>query len=344
MAKPEAQNSSSRGVTRRALVVVGVLALAGLAYAIARVDILRARIVTQEIAMEAVQRDNLTLQRRFEAVNLSNENNATQLNQLRSELAALSDNFGDLHTRAEQAQRIAQHSELLYLLRLAQHQLQLAHDPDSAIDTLSAAETIFGGAGDTALNDIHQQVQAQLASLHALPRTDVTRIQQQLLTAEQRVSNLRLSTLLGSTASDAALPGAGVTRAWTLLKHALASLFVITKTDAEIGAALSNDEQALHRRHLQLLLLSAREATHLYDQAGYENALNDGVGWLDQAFDASDPAVAQLRAQLLTLAQQNIAPPLPDLAPSIQALSRLAPNASIGAAAIAPASASASSP
>jgi uroporphyrin-3 C-methyltransferase len=330
MAKPDAQNSSSRGTTRTALVVVGVLALAGLAYAIARVDILRARIVTQEIAMNDVQRDNRALQVRLETLNLSNENNATQFNQLRSELATISDNFGDLHTRAEQAQRLVEHSETLYLLRLANSQLQLAHDPDSAIDTLSAVETILRSSSDAALSDIHQQVAAQLAQLRALPRSDVARIQQQLTAAEQQTSHLPLLTLT-SSAADVELPTAGLSRAWTLLKRGLASLFVIRKTDAEINAALDADEQAMHRRHLQLLLISARQATHLYDQPGYVNALNDSVQWLDQAFDTGDATVSQLRAQLVTLAQQNIAPALPDLTPSIQALSRQAPAAKASA-------------
>lgn len=339
MAKSEAQNSSSRGVTRRALVVVGVLALAGLAYAIARVDILRARIVTQEIAMSAVQRDNLALQRRLEALNLSNENTTTQFNQLRSELAALSDNFGDLHIRAEQAQRISEYSEAMYLLRLANSQLHLAHDADSAIDSLSAAETILGGASDAALGSVHQQVQTQLAALRALPRSEVSRIQQQLLTAEQQATKLQLATLTSNTAIDSALPNAGFARAWALLKRGMASLFSIRKANAGISAALSADEQAMHRRHLQLLLLSARQATHLYDQPGYVAALNDGIQWLDRAFDANDPAVTQLRAQLTTLAQQNTAPSLPDLTPSIQALSRLAPPSVAGPTTSAPVSA-----
>ena len=330
MAKPDAQNSSSRGTTRSALVVVGVLALAGLAYAIARVDILRARIVTQEIAMTNVQRDNRALQVRLETLNLSNENSATQFNQLRSELATISDNFGDLHTRAEQAQRLVEHSEALYLLRLANSQLQLAHDPDNAIATLAAVETILRSSSDAALADIHQQVLAQLTQLRALPRSDVARIQQQLTTAEQQASGLRLSTLT-SSAADVELPSAGPARAWTLLKRGLASLFVIRKTDAEINAALSADEQAMYRRHLQLLLISARQATHLYDQPGYVNALNDSIHWLDQAFDTGDATVNQLRAQLVTLAQQNIAPALPDLTTSIQALSRQAPTPKVSA-------------
>jgi len=327
MAKPDVQPASSRGTTRRALVVVGVLALAGLAYAIARVDILRARIVTQEIAMEAAQRDNITLQSRLEALTSSAQNTATQLTQLRSELATLTDNFGDLHTRAEQAQRIAEHSETLYLLRLANDQLQLARDLDNAIDTLTAAETILRTSSDTALEAIHQQVLAQLTQLRAQPRSEVARIRQQLVAAEQQVSSLRLAGLTTNIAASTELPASGFARAWAVMKRGMTSLFVIKKTDAEVSMFISADEQAMRRRHLQLLLLNARQATYLHDQSGYANALNDSLHWLDQTFDRADPAVSRLRTQLDTLAQQNMAAPLPDLASSIQALTRLAPSA-----------------
>jgi uncharacterized protein HemX len=327
MAKPDAQLASSRGTTRRALVVVGVLALAGLAYAIARVDILRARIVAQEIAMEAAQRDNLALQSRLEALTSSTQNTATQLTQLRSELAALTDNFGDLHTRAEQAQRIAEHSETLYLLRLANDQLHLARDLDNAIDTLAAAETILRTSGEAALAAIHQQVLAQLTQLRALPRSEVARIRQQLAAAEQQVNSLPLAGLATNITAGTELSASGFTRAWAVVKRGMASLFVIKKTDVEVSAFIGADEQAMRRRHLQLLLLNARQATYLYDQSGYANALNDSLHWLDQNFDRTDPAVSRLRTQLNTLAQQNMAPPLPDLTPSIQALTRLAPSA-----------------
>lgn len=302
--------------------------MAGLAYAIARVDILRARIVNQEIAMEAVQRDNLALRSHVEALAISDQSSTAQLNQLHSELVTLSDNFGDLHNRAEQAKRISDHSESLYLLRLANDQLQLAHDLSGATDTLAAAETILRDSGDTALESIHQQVLAQLTQLRALPRSDVGRIQAQLAAAAQQADSLRLASS-ATTIAAAELPAVGFARAWALLKRAMASLFAIRKTDVEAGALLSADEQAMRKRHLQLLLLSARQATHLYDQSGYVSALNDSLRRLEQDFDGADPAVGRLRTQLGTLAQQNIAPPLPDLKPSIAALTRLAPSAKV---------------
>jgi uroporphyrin-III C-methyltransferase len=323
MAKSDSQQSASRGATRSALVVVGVLALLGLAYAIARVDILRARIVTQEIAMESAQRDLVNLHSQLNALTLSVQNNAAQLTQLHDDLATISSNVGDVHARAEQMRRTSQRGEALYLLRLANDQLQLGHDLGAATDTLSAAEVTLRDADDIALDNIHRQVQTLLTQLQTLPRSDIARIQQQLQLATQQVNSLPLAGQVPRSPATA-VADSGLSRGWSVLKQALASLFVVRRTAGDDDQLLTADEQALRRRHLQLLLLSARSALLMHQQQAYSEALTGSVHWLDSAFAGNDAAVSNLRAQLAALAQQNVAPVLPDLTPPIQALTRLA--------------------
>lgn len=334
MAPSDPNNSSSRGATRSALIIVGVLALLGLAYAIARVDILRARIVNQDIDMRALQENNSVLRTQIAALTASAQNSSKQVAQLQTELSSLSTNFGELSTQAEQAQRLTVRSEALYLLRLANDQLHLAHDLSSAIDTLSAAETLLRNTTDTALNAALNQVQAALQQLRALPSSDTTQIQQQLTALEPQIGKLQLSGIKieqGIVATAEVLPEAGLARAWALLKRGVRNLFTIRKTGAEASAILTADEQSLRRRHLQLLLLTARLAAHVHDQAGYATTLQDAIDWLNQAFDGTDPAVLAMRTQLQQLAKQNIAPATPGLAPIIQALTRYVPAASSSA-------------
>ena len=323
MAKSDSQQSANRGgATRSALVVVGVLALLGLAYAIARVDILRARIVTQEIAMEAAQRDLTDLRQRLTALTLNQQNTTAQLTQLHGDLATINSNVGDVHLRAEQMRRTTQRSEALYLLRLANDQLQLAYDIAAATETVAAAELTLRDAGDATLDSIHQQVQALLTQLQAQPRSDVARIQQQLQVAAQQVDSLPLA---GQPASNSPpLASSGLNRGWSVIKDALANLFVIRRSPEDDSQLLTADEQSLRRRHLQLLLLSARSALYLHQQQAYAEALTGSMQWLDTAFVTHDPAVQALREQLATLAKQNVAPILPDLSPAIAALTRLA--------------------
>jgi uroporphyrin-3 C-methyltransferase len=333
MAQSDSNSSSSRGATRSALIIVGVLALLGLAYAIARVDILRARIVTQDINLRALKESNDSLRAQVTALGTHAQDSSTQVAQLQTQLGNLSSNFGDLRNQAEQARRLSARSEALYLLRLANDQLQLAHDLPSAIDTLSAAETLLLSTQDTLLENVLRQVQSQLQQLRSRPGVDTALIQQQLAAAEQQVGSLKLAGLgLQNPEDTATLPDAGLTRAWELLKRGMNSLFTIRKTSAQTATFLTSDEQALRRRHLQLLLMNARLAVHAHDQTGYAAALQNAIRWLDDAFDKTDTAVSGLRQQLQQLASHDIAPSAPDLSPSIQALSRYIPATADGAA------------
>lgn len=333
MAQSDSNSSSGRGATRSALIIVGVLALLGLAYAIARVDILRARIVTQEITLRALQESNTSLRGQVATLSANAQDSGKQVAQLQIELGNLSSNFGELRNQAEQARRLSARSEALYLLRLANDQLQLAHDLSSAIETLSAAETLLLSTHDAQLEGVLRQVQTQLQQLRTRPGVDTALIEQQLAAAEQLVSALKLAGLgLPNPEDTATLPDTGLARAWELLKRGINSLFTIRKTSAQTAVFLTSDEQALRRRHLQLLLMNARLALHAHDQTGYAAALQNAIGWLDDAFDKTDTAVAGLRQQLQQLAGHDIAPSAPDLSPSIQALSRYIPAAADGTA------------
>ncbi len=331
MTQSDPRTTSTKGSSRSALIIVGVLALLGLAYAIARVDILRARLVTLQMNLQAQQNSHQTLQERFDALHAAAQNSNTQLAQLQASLRSLNDNFGELHDRAEHAQRETARSEALYLLRLAQDQLHLAHDLSGAIDTLTAAAALLGTVDDAKLVAVHRQVLTYLEQLRALPRSESAALQQQLSAAEQRINDLPLAGILLHQAppSQEALPQAGLQRAWALLQRGLNSLFSLRKTGGETLALLSANDQLLRRRHLQLLLMNARLAVHSHDQTAYVAALRDAGSWLEQTFDTTTPEVARLQAQLKQLAQQDIAPVTPDLQPSIQGLQSIVSSTSV---------------
>lgn len=335
MANNDSQQPSARGTTRRALFLVAALALAGLAYAIARVDILRARIVNQEIKFQTMQNNDDLLRSQIEALGTAGQTSSKQVEKLQSDLSSLSDNFGQLRSQAEQAQRQATRSETLYLLRLANDQLRLAHDVGNGLDTLTAVDSLLSNSDDAALISIRQQFTDALAQLHALPKVDLNALQQQLNTVEQQSNNLRLANISVSAAdpaqADATLPAAGLQRGWTLFKRGLASLFTIRKTGAA-ATVLSTDEQTLRRRHLQVLVLDARLAAYLHDQNNYLAALRAADALLAQTFDSTDAGVGQTRALLTDLTQYNVAPVTPDLSASIQALTRYLPGGDKSAA------------
>lgn len=325
MANIDSRNSTDRALTARgnsrsALIIVGVLALLGLAYSIARVDILRARLVTLQMD-QSVQRDNTAAaSTRVTTLEENQRTLTSQLAQLQMELASTNEQVAVLRGGAALAQRVATRGEALYMLRMAQAQLQLAHDVPSAIESLSAAERVLDV--DAANARIQQQVQHALAQLRALPN-DAADIDQHLSDAEAQVAQLKLRGLIQNI--EPTLPDSGPQRAWAMFKRGLASLFVIRATGASDSEVLDADEQLMRRRHLQVLLLNARMARHLADQPAYAVALRDAQTWLQQYFDGSSGAVTALVAQLNQLAQHNVAPAVPDLLPTIQALAQQLP-------------------
>jgi uncharacterized protein HemX len=296
----------------------------GLAYSIARVDILRARIVNLQIEQDALKETVASLRGQIAALDTNKQSDATQLAQLQTEMSVVNDSVSALRGGAAQAQRQSLRSEALYLLRLASDQLQLAHDASLAVNTLAAAESVLRESGDVAIDAIHQQVLKALDQLRALPDNATGSIDLQLNAAEQQVATLRLAGAAAAknAGSSTALREDGISRAWATLKQALSKLFIVRQADAENSALLDTEEQLLRRRHLQLLLLNARLALHLHDQTGFVTAIHDASSWLLQHFERGDPQIAQFNARLNQLAQQNIAPLLPDLSAAIQALTR----------------------
>jgi len=323
----QANNSPNRV----ALIIVGVLALLGLAYAIARVDILRARIATLEVDRDAQQNLNGVLQTKLEqlsAVNVTTTEQLKQLAQLQTEFSNLNASLGELRGRTDQSQRNWARIEALYLLRLADDQLKLVQDVPSAIAALESAKIRLDGTRDSALDSVRVQLATDLQALRNVPQADLSAIYEQLLQAEQQSATLRIAgTVVGDSSANQTPEqlDAGLDRAWAVVKHSLAQLITVRKTTADAADLVTSDEQTLRRRHLQLLLLTARQAAQIHNGTAYHDALQDAMRWLSSAFEFTDPQVKALHEKLLTLSKQDIAPSLPDISASRRLLERYAP-------------------
>lgn len=327
MASSDSQKNNSqnnpRGNSRAALTIVGALALAGLAYAIARVDILRARITTLRITTEAMQQSNQQLQAQLAELQATGTRRTAHLNQLQGELTSLKEQLGDARNGLAPVQQQWARIEATYLLRLTQDQLQLAHDVPGATQSLAAVLNTL--AADDDLIILHQQLTQQLAELRALPVTEYAHSEQALQQAAQLISQLPLKSL---TTDEAITAESGVARAWAILKHSMSSLIRVRRTDA--ATTLSTDAQALGRAHIHALLTDARLALRNHDQARYQTALTQAQLEVTAALDNQHAGVQDLLRQLQQLAQLNIAPALPDFSRSIQALRNSLPaNATI---------------
>ena len=328
-------NQTARGSSRATLIAVGVFALLGLAYAIIRVDILRARIASLEVRRDQQETLNGILRARSDdlmTANLATQDQLKHLATVESELSSLSASVGELRGRTDQSQRNWARIESLYLLRLANDQLQLAQDVPTAIAALEAAQTRLDAMRDTTLDGVRLQLAADISALRKVPVVDLHAITVQLTQAGQLANTLKVAATVvnASTNENASTPRqAGIARAWVVLKRSLAALFSVRKSSADATGLITSDEQMLQRHHLQLLLLSARQAAQLHDAGNYRNSLRDAQHWLSSAFDLRDKQVAVLNEQLGQWANQEIAPVLPDISGSRRLLERYTPTIAV---------------
>jgi uncharacterized protein HemX len=328
MATPDHNSSSSRDISRAALVVIGVLALLGLAYAILRVDILRARIANLQTTSAALENSNIQLQAQLQELLRTQQSNDTQLSQLQTDLDSTHDQLGSLQNGVTPTQQQWAHIEAIQLLRMAQNQLQLGHDIGSATHSVAAALTAL--SNDSQTRAVQQRLTHHLQQLRALPLADYTRAQQQLQQAAQTIRQLPLRTQPLAAADPAQpLPDSGIARGWAQLRQALGSLI---KVRDDATPVLSSAAALLGQVQLQSLLTHAALAVNAQDQPTYQATLAQAQTLIGITLDTQNAQVQILQKELQQLVQLNIAPDLPDLDDSLVALERGLPTSLSGQA------------
>jgi len=320
MAASSSQSSRLAGANRAALIIVGVLSLLGLAYAIARVDILRARIVVLHTDLDRTREDLAAVTTQLQALQITQTQDSAQLQQAQDTLSHLS---SGLNRQISQATQQWTRAEVLYLTRLAQDQLQHAHDPDGARASLEAALSSSLAQPGTIGDEVQQQLQAALTTLNALPAGQGMLIEQQLQSAEQQVAVLPLAAAsLQQNAATTDNSDTAWQRFWTRLQQAAGQLILVRRSGEQASMVVSEQHALLQRQYLSQQLLAARLAAARHDQQAYIQSLNVGLQWLDQAFDTAQPGTQTFRKQWLTLKTYNVAPTLPDLNNSIAVLQK----------------------
>jgi uroporphyrin-3 C-methyltransferase len=326
----DASSTSSKGTNRSALIIVGIFAMLGLAYSLVRVYVLRERIASAQADIRVLQDANSVLQasvKELQTNNLGVQDRLKTLDGLQGSISDINNALGELRGRTEQSQQHWARVESLYLLRLAQDQLKLAHDVPTAIVAMEAAAARLTSNRDTASSAARVQIEQELRALRSVPQIDSQMIYAQLRQATEQAPSLPVAgRVVGDTPQTAAaLSDAGLDRAWVVLKRAFRSLFSVRQASSDSSALVTHNERLLRQRQLQLLLVSATQALQYRNNTNYQESLQLAVRLLDDSFSSNDVAVRNLRATLLDLAQHNIAPTLPDVSKSLTLLERELP-------------------
>ena len=84
-------------------------------------------------------------------------------------------------------------------------------------------------------------------------------------------------------------------RAWLRISTATRDLLSLRRVEPMNARLVTQEEEALRRQHLELLLVAARIAAMQGNGAAYSQEHKSAIEWIDQCFDARSQAVRAAR-------------------------------------------------
>ncbi|MET0070937.1 MAG: uroporphyrinogen-III C-methyltransferase [Candidatus Thiodiazotropha sp.] len=269
----------------------------------------------------AAQRDALSQQ--AEKIRQEREASRKQGDQLYRSLAEIQTRMGG----KEGQWRVA---EAEYLMRVANHRLNLMGDPDTALEALKSADERIAASGDPGWSGVREIIAREVAELTATPKVDRGGISAELTALAERVDGLALEdagVMLADEATQSEAPkdvagneGLQLERLLDDFWQGFKSMMVIRHHDRPVGAMLPPEHRYFLQQNLRLKLENAKSAMMGRNQLLYSDNLTSAIGWIDHYFQVSDADVAGFRSQLEGLAAKEIAPRMPDISGSLRAL------------------------
>jgi uroporphyrin-3 C-methyltransferase len=264
-----------------------------------------------------------TLTTRLETSNGVMREELLALGEMPARVAELGRSVDELRARSEAPQRVWIRAEAMYLLELANRRLRLEGDLATAIAAMESADARLATLSDTGVVNVRSQLAKEIAALRAVQRPDLAKIYARIAQIEESAASLpvRGVPIAAATRSKSEQkPEGTLGRARSRFSQATRDLFSLRRVDPETARIVTQEEEALRRQHLGLLLFSARIAVMQHDGEAYVGALRAAGTWLEEFFDGSDPDVAAARDELASLATIRIETPLPPVGEAMRTL------------------------
>ena len=272
-----------------------------------------ATIRTQLAAVEGAQQGVLATEQSLEnlAANVTEQVNAVTAN------------VAQTQTRLEliEGDRATEYllSEVEYLLRIAQQRVSAGRDLATGLSLLEAADTALANSDDASLLPVRRAVKGEIAALRAVPKVDRTGVYLELAALAEQIDTLRMSPeQLGQApelaSSDDVMDDAVKT---------LSSFVTIRRREAPVEPMLSPTEASYVRQNLRLMMEQSQLALLDANQTTWEASIGRALDWSQRYFMADHSATQALVATLEPMKTLAIAPELPSIGESIEALRRV---------------------
>jgi uroporphyrin-3 C-methyltransferase len=215
-------------------------------------------------------------------------------------------------------------AEIEYLLRLANHELQLGGRIDTALAALAAADGRLAALGEPRFVPVREAIAREKDSLRAVVQPDRTGKALALSSLIARVDALALAYGIPERQrvdADTPIGEAGV---WERLRSRTTGIFrelvTVRHEDMPVRPLLAPEQEYFLRLNLKLKLESARLALLEDDPVVWRAALREARDWLDRWFDVDETAVSSAADELERLAATEIRPQRPDISRSLELL------------------------
>ena len=229
----------------------------------------------------------------------------------------------DMSQRMGRSSKDWKAAEAEYLIRIANHRLQLEQDFRTAISALEAADSQLKEAADPKYTGVRDTLAQEILSLKAVTPIDRVGIAAKLAAVSKAIKQLKPNLLVveEATKNHQAGDDSGEKSWKTLgedLMKGLKSALVIRRHDKPVNAMLTPQQYQLVLESMRLQVEAARYAAIKGDTALYQQSLSNSIQWLKDYFDSEEAAgvsnsLTALKAESLTLDTPDISQSLAQL-------------------------------
>jgi uroporphyrin-3 C-methyltransferase len=215
--------------------------------------------------------------------------------------------------------------EAEYYMQLANAQLQLAGNPESAARALDMADERIAQLANPALTDVRRALADELAALEGMATPDIEGLSLTLASLARVVESLPLRPIerLEEEPTEGSDEEIGsLDRAWNSVKQAASGLVKHRSTDQEVMPLISPDAEYFLRTNLTLQLQTARLSLLRGEQAIFEQSLDDANAWLALYFDPQSTAVVGATRTISEIRDGMISTTPPNISESLRLLRR----------------------
>ena len=218
-------------------------------------------------------------------------------------------------------------AEVEYYLTVANTALRLSNNWEGAITALELADAKLRELGVPSLRVVREQISEELESLTVVQLPDQEGLSYSLGRLLGSVESLPIASVvpgnLGEDQESIENVEPGLGRIWLMFKQAMNGMISIGRREGLSTRMLSNEEQALVRRQLELELQLARLALLREEEGLFRVSLSAASILLNREFDVSDRRVESALLLLQEMARLDIKPTRPDISGSLELLRSL---------------------